>query len=168
MFLSEQMTIEHWLAVLRIGIGLWWLKSVWHKEYPKFVKSGMMTWTNSLLDNHPVPAYAGIIRRIINISPTVFPYLIVLGELAVGIGLTFGLFTPLSAIVALLLNINYITVSGVKPTDYDEKKWESVNACFRVDQGQNFVMIVAEIVILAAGAWTVWSLDAALGLFPLG
>ncbi len=167
MFLSENFTILHWLAVLRIGIGLWWIKSVWHKEYPKFVQTGMMSWTNSLLDHHPVPAYAGFIRRIINFSPKVFPYLIVLGELAVGVGLVLGLLTPLAAVVAILLNINYLTVAGVKPTDYDEKKWESVNACFRVDQGQNVVMIVAELVILGAGAWAVLSLDQALNLFPL-
>jgi thiosulfate dehydrogenase [quinone] large subunit len=153
------LTLEQWLAILRIGIGLWWIKSVWHKEYPKFVKSGMISWTNSLLDNHPVPAYAGVIRSIINFQPTVFPYLIVLGELAVGVGLTLGFLTPLSALVALLLNFNYITVSGVKPKDI------AVNNCFRVDQGQNFVMIVAEIVIFFAGAGAVWSLDNLLGIF---
>lgn len=152
-------TIEQWLAVLRVGIGLWWIKSVLHKEYPKFVKTGMMGWTNALLDNHPVPAYAGVIRRIINFQPTIFPYLIVLGELAVGIGLTLGFLTPIAAIVALLLNFNYITVSGVRPNDM------SVNECFRVDQGQNFVMIIAELVILFAGSWAVWSLDSTLGLF---
>jgi thiosulfate dehydrogenase [quinone] large subunit len=153
------LTIEQWLAVLRIGLGLWWIKSVLHKEYPKFVKTGMMGWTNALLDNHPVPAFAGVIHRIINFQPTIFPYLIVLGELAVGIGLTLGFLTPISVIVALLLNLNYITVSGVRPNDI------SVNECFRVDQGQNFVMIVAELVILFAGSWAVWSLDSALGLF---
>jgi thiosulfate dehydrogenase [quinone] large subunit len=97
--------------------------------------------------------------RIINFQPTVFPYLTVLGELAVGVGLTLGFLTPISALVALLLNLNYITVSGVRPRDI------SVNNCFRVDQGQNFVMIVAEVVIFFAGAGAVWSLDNLLGLF---
>lgn len=155
----DWLTLEQWLAMLRIGIGLWWIKSVLHKEYPKFVKTGMMNWTNSLLDNHPVPAYADAIRSIINFQPTIFPYLIVAGEAAVGIGLTLGFLTPISALVALLLNLNYITVSGVKPRDI------SVNNCFRVDQGQNFVMIVAEIVIFFAGAGAVWSLDKLLGIF---
>ncbi len=153
------LTIEHWLAFLRIGVGLWWIKSVFHKEYPKFVRTGMMSWTNTLLDNHPSPAVAGVIRRIINFQPAVFPYLIVIGELAVGIGLTFGLLTPIAALVALLLNVNYLVVAGVKPRDF------SVNNCFRVEQGQNWVMIIAEIVIFATGAWSVWSLDRAFGLF---
>ena len=63
------LTPGQWLAFLRIGIGLWWIKSVLHKEYPKFVRSGMMNWTNSLLDNQPVPAFAGVIRRVINFQP---------------------------------------------------------------------------------------------------
>lgn len=155
---SVLLTVDQWLAFLRIGIGLWWVKSVLHKEYPKFVKTGMMSWTNSLLDNHPVPAYAGIVRRIINFQPTIFPYLIVLGEAAVGIGLVLGFLTPLSALVALLLNTMYITVAGVRPKDI------SVNPGFRVDQGQNWVMIVSEIVILFAGAGAVWSIDSLLGI----
>lgn len=44
---SVLLTVEQWLAFSRIGIGLWWVKSVLHKEYPKFVKTGMMGWTNS-------------------------------------------------------------------------------------------------------------------------
>jgi hypothetical protein len=35
------LTVEQWLAILRIGIGLWWLKSVLHKPLRKFV-SGQM------------------------------------------------------------------------------------------------------------------------------
>ncbi len=161
MLVNESLTTAHWLAIMRIIIGLWWIKSVLHKEYPKFVKTGMMNWTLSLLDNHPVPAFAAVIRRIITFNPTVFPYLVVLGEASVGIGLTLGFLTPLAALVGLLLNINYLLTAGVKPRDI------SVNPCFRVDQGQNVAMIAAEIVIFAAGAWSVWSLDAALGLFTL-
>jgi thiosulfate dehydrogenase [quinone] large subunit len=165
--LRDVLTVDQWLAIMRIIIGLWWIKSVLHKEYPKFVKTGMMGWTNSLLDNHPYPFIAAPIRTLINISPTYFPYLVVLGELAVGIGLTLGLLTPVSALIAIFLNLNYLVTAGVKPTDYDEKRFGSVNACFRVEQGQNIVMIAAELVILAAGAWAVWSLDSVLGFFPL-
>lgn len=73
--------------------------------------------------------------------------------------LALGFLTPISALVVLLLNFNYITVAGVRPGDI------VVNNCFRVDQGQNFVMIVAEIVIFFAGAGAVWSIDSLLGIF---
>ena len=35
------LTVEQWLALLRIGIGLWWLKSFLHKPLRQFV-SGQM------------------------------------------------------------------------------------------------------------------------------
>ena len=161
----EFLSTQEWLAVLRIMVGLWWLKSVWHKDYPDFVQggkeSGMMSWTNKLLDNHPSDAVANAIRPIMNASPTIFPYLIVLGELAVGIGLTFGLLTPIAALVAIFLNLNYLIVAGVRPENY------SANPGYLGEQGQNYNMIAAEIIIFATGAWAVWSLDAALGWFPV-
>ncbi|RMG82992.1 MAG: DoxX family protein [Chloroflexi bacterium] len=165
MFVSENLTMMHWIEIMRIVIGLWWIKSVLHKEYPKFVKTGMMSWTNSLLDNHPWPAVVAPIRKLINLNPTVFPYLVVLGEAAVGIGMVLGFLTPLAVVVAILLNANYLLTAGAKPKDYDEKRYNSVNPCFRVEQGQNLVMIIAEIVIFAVGAWQVLALDATLGLF---
>ena len=159
MLLNEDITVFHWLAMMRIVIGLWWIKSVLHKEYPKFVKSGMMSWVNGLLDNHPIQPAVKPLKAIINFQPTIFPYLIVFGELGIGIGLTFGFLTPLAAIAAILLNLNYLAIAGAKPKDL------SVNPCFRVEQGQNIAMIAAELVIFAAAAWTELSVDSALGWF---
>ena len=159
MLLNEDITIFHWLAVLRIIVGLWWIKSVLHKEYPKFIKSGMISWTNSLLDNHPIPPVAMALRPLINFQPTIFPYIIVLSELAIGIGLAFGFLTPIVALAAIGLNLIYLITAGVKPKDI------SVNPCFRVEQGQNLMMIAAEFVIFAAAAWTELSVDGALGWF---
>jgi thiosulfate dehydrogenase [quinone] large subunit len=85
--------------------------------------------------------------------------LVLFGELAVGVGLTFGFLTPVSALVGIFLNINYILLAGVKLRD------ESINPCFRVEQGQNWTMIVAELVIIAVGAGAVWSVDSLLGVF---
>lgn len=159
MLLNEDITVFHWLAVMRIIIGLWWIKSVLHKEYPKFVKTGMISWVNGLLDSHPIPPLSATMKPIVNFQPTVFPYLIVFGELGIGIGLTFGFLTPIAAIAAILLNLTYLAVAGAKPKDL------SVNPCFRVEQGQNITMIAAELVIFAAAAWTELSVDSALGWF---
>jgi hypothetical protein len=38
---------------LRIGIGLWWLKSFFHKPLRKFVDGQLVDWTLELADNHP-------------------------------------------------------------------------------------------------------------------
>jgi thiosulfate dehydrogenase (quinone) large subunit len=153
------LSVEQWLAVLRIGLGLWWIKSVLHKPYPFFLKGQMADWTIALADNHPLPALAKPIGEMVNKNRVWFPYLIVLGELAVGIGLTFGLLTPISLVVGIVLNLNYLFLAGVRPKDI------SVNKAYQCEQGQNWNMIVPQFVLLALGSWQVWSLDALLGLF---
>ena len=153
------LTVEQWLALLRIGIGLWWVKSVLHKPLREFVSGDMVNWTVSLAENHPVPAYGRLIKSMVAPNASWFPYLVVLGEAAVGIGMVLGFLTPLSLIVAIFLNLNYISLAGVRPEDI------SVNKSYQCEQGQNWNMIVAEIVLLLTGAWTVWSLDSVLGLF---
>ncbi len=152
------LTTDEWLAILRIGIGLWWIKSVFHKDLRKFVNGGMVSWTVEIAENHPWRAYGTALKALVTASASWIGYFVVLGELAVGIGLTFGFLTPISALVAIFLNINYILLAGVKLKD------PSINPCFRVEQGQNWVMIVAEVVILGTAAWAVWSLDSLLGL----
>jgi thiosulfate dehydrogenase [quinone] large subunit len=82
------------------------------------------------------------------------------GELAVAIGMILGFLTPISLVVAILLNLNYISLAGVRPT-----KDLSVNTCYQCEQGQNYTMIISEIVLLATISWAVWSLDSLIGLF---
>jgi thiosulfate dehydrogenase [quinone] large subunit len=153
------LTVSQWLAILRIGIGLWWLKSFFHKPLRKFVDGQMVDWTLDLADNHPVPAYGRLIRKMVEPNRAWFPYLILLGEISVAIGLILGLFTPLALIVAIFLNLNYISLAGVKPKDI------SVNRCYQCEQGQNWNMLIAEVVLLATAAGCTWSLDALLGIF---
>ncbi|MEK6221143.1 MAG: hypothetical protein N2D54_02745 [Chloroflexota bacterium] len=155
----EVLDVDKGLAILRIGLGLWWLKSTFHKPYPEFLLT-MSDWVIALVDNHPLPFLAKPIGKMVDKNRGWFPHLTVLGEFAVGVGLTLGLFTPLSLIVALLLNFNYIFMAGVRPT-----KDLNVNKGYKVEQGQNWNMIVPEVVLLLTGAWTTWSLDAVLGLF---
>lgn len=154
------LTVEQWLAFLRIAVGLWWLESVRHKPLRKFVSGQMVNWVSDLGDNHPVPAFGALVKRSVVQGASWFPYLNLAGELAVGIGLVFGIFTPLAAVVAIFLNLNYLAMAGVRPTiDIN------VNRCYQCEQGQNLMMIASEVVIFATGAWAVWSLDNLLGLF---
>ena len=153
------LTIAQWLAILRIGIGLWWLKSFFHKPLRKFVDGQMVEWTLALADNHPLPAYGRLIRRMVEPNRTWFPYLILLGELSVAIGMILGFLTPLALIVAVFLNLNYISLAGVRPKDI------SVNPAYRCEQGQNYNMLVAEVVLFFTAAGCTWSLDSLLGIF---
>jgi len=153
------LSIEQWLAILRIGVGLWWVKSFLHKPHAEFVSGQMSDWSLALADNHPIPSFGRSIRRVIEPSKSWMPYLILGAELAIGIGLVLGLLTPIALVGALLLNLNYLSLAGVRPRDL------SVNKAWQCEQGQNWNMIVAQVVMLFTAAWSVWSLDHLLGLF---
>jgi thiosulfate dehydrogenase [quinone] large subunit len=140
-------TYQQWLAVLRIGVGLWWLESVRHKDLRGFLRGGSMDWVESLTIKHPIPAYAGLIRATAlrsSRSRVIASWLVVAGEFCTGVSLTLGLLLPAGAIVGLFLNLNYLLLAGVRDQG---------------EQGQNLMMILSEIVILATLGGGVWSLD---------
>jgi thiosulfate dehydrogenase [quinone] large subunit len=158
---SVLLSTEGWLVFLRIAVGLWWLKSFFHKPLRRFVEGQMADWTISLAENHPSQAFGNLVKSVVGPTRAWFPYLILFAELAVGIGLVLGFLTPIAAIVAIFLNINYLLLAGVRPRD------KSVNPCYQCEQGQNLLMIAIELVILGTGAWAIFSLDVLLGLFPI-
>ncbi|MFQ5516180.1 MAG: DoxX family protein [Acidimicrobiia bacterium] len=144
----DWLTLQEWIAVLRVGVGLWWLESVRHKPLRGFVKGGAMGWVESLTgEDHPVQAYAAFIRKVVLSTPRrrlANSWLVVLGELAVGLSLVLGFLTPVGLAVGLFLNINYLILVGLRDQG---------------EQGQNLMMILAEVVLLGAAAWRVWALD---------
>jgi thiosulfate dehydrogenase [quinone] large subunit len=87
-----------------------------------------------------------------------FPYLVIAGEAATGIGLTLGFLTPISALVGIFLNLNYLALAGVKPKD------RSVNPAYKTEQGQNVMMIAAEVILIVLASVAVWILDSLLGI----
>ncbi len=153
------LTIEQWLAILRIALGLWWLESVRHKDMRRFLDAEMIRWSVMLAEHHPVPVYGALMKRVLLTNQKWFPYLIVLGEAVVGAGLTLGILTPLSALMSVFMNLNYLALAGVKPTDV------SVHPTYEVEQGQNLMMLAIGVVVFFTGAGCIWSLDAVLNLF---
>jgi thiosulfate dehydrogenase [quinone] large subunit len=153
------LTVEQWLAFLRIAVGLWWLESVRHKNLKQFLTTEMVRWSLALADSHPVPAYGRLLRRLIEPNARWFPYLIVTGEFCVGLGLTLGLLTPLAAATGLFMNLNYVLLAGVPPRDL------TLNPGYEVEQGQNFMMMAIEVVVFVLAAGCTWGVDGAFGLF---
>jgi thiosulfate dehydrogenase [quinone] large subunit len=119
----------------------------------------MADWTIALAENHPFPAFGGIIKSMVGENRSWFPYLVLAGELAIGIGLTFGFLTPISALVGIFMNLNYLALAGVRPKD------RSVNPAYQCEQGQNINMLLAQVIIYVLAAGSVWSVDSLLGLF---
>ncbi|MDP9404875.1 MAG: DoxX family protein [Actinomycetota bacterium] len=147
---SHLLGTEHWLAVLRIGIGLWWLESWRHKDKRAWLERGAgIDWAASVAEKHPWALVRSAFSRLVLPRRRAASYLVVFGELAIGLGLTLGFLTPVAAGAGLILNVAYFILMI--------KDW--------AEQGQNSMMALIEVVVLGTAAWQAWSLDAALGLF---
>lgn len=147
---SHLLSTQHWLAVLRIGIGVWWLESWRHKNRRAWLERGAgIEWAASVAEKHPWALVRSSFARLVLPRKRAASYLVVFGELAIGIGLTLGFLTPVAAVAGLSLNLVYFVLMI--------KDW--------AEQGQNSMMALIEVVVLGAAAWQAWSLDSALRLF---
>ena len=144
------LSAAHWMAVLRIGLGAWWLESFRHKNKGAwFERQSGIKWAASVAEKHRWPVVRRGFERLVAPRPRLMSYAVVFGELAVGLGLAFGLLTPIAAFASILLNLSYFVLMI--------HDW--------AEQGQNSMMILCAVVVLGAHAWQTWSLDSALGLF---
>jgi thiosulfate dehydrogenase [quinone] large subunit len=139
-----------WLAVLRIGLGLWWVESFRHKDKAAWLKRGAgISWGASVADKHKWQFVRKGFDVVVKPHPKLMAYVVVFGELAIGLGLVFGFLTPIAAAAGLVLNLIYFVLMI---TDWAE-------------QGQNLMMALASVVVLGSHAWNVWSIDSLLHIF---
>lgn len=86
-----------WLAVLRIGLGLWWLESWRHKDKKGWFERGTgIAWAADVAGKHRWAAVRTGFRRIVAPRPKVMAYVVVYAELALGLGLVAGFLTPVA------------------------------------------------------------------------
>ena len=141
---------DEWLAVLRIGLGLWWLESWRHKNKEAwFARGSGIAWAKSVADEHRWGFVRTGFNRVVAPRPKLMSYLVVFGELAIGLGLVLGVLTPIAAAAGLLLNVLYLVLMI--------HDW--------AEQGQNSMMALIAIVVLGTHAWQTWSIGEAVGLF---
>jgi thiosulfate dehydrogenase (quinone) large subunit len=139
-----------WLAILRIGLGAWWFKSFWHKDKAAWFQRGAgISWGQSVADKHKWPFVKKGFDAVVVPRPKSMAYIVVLGELAIGLGLMLGFLTPVAAFAGILLNLMYFVLMI--------NDW--------AEQGQNSMMILASVVVLGTHAWNDWSIDHLLHLF---
>ncbi|MET7981410.1 DoxX family protein [Streptomyces sp. NPDC005281] len=139
-----------WLAVLRIGLGLWWLESWRHKDKKGWFERGTgIAWAADIASKHRWNAVRSGFDTVVAPRPRAMAYVVVYAELALGLGLVAGLLTPVALVAGLLLNVLYFTLMI--------HDW--------AEQGQNAMMALVSAVGLFGMSWQVWSLDSALGLF---
>lgn len=139
-----------WLAVLRIGLGLWWLESFRHKDKRAWIERGAgIDWAKSIAEKHRWRAVRTGFEKLVAPRPKLMSYMILGSELSLGIGLTLGFLTPVALVASVLLNLVYFVLMI--------HDW--------AEQGQNIMMVTIGVVAFGTHAWQRWSLDAALGLF---
>lgn len=144
------LTGAEWTAVLRIGLGLWWLESWRHKDKKGWFERGTgMAWASGVAGKHRWGVVSRGFDALVRPRPKVIAYLVVYAELALGLGLVLGFLTPVALVGGLLLNLLYLVLMI--------HDW--------AEQGQNAMMALVSFVAFTAMSWQTWSLDSALGLF---
>ncbi|MGW7485733.1 DoxX family protein [Streptomyces sp. NPDC054786] len=138
-----------WCAVLRIGLGLWWLESWRHKDKKTWFTGGGIRWAAGIAAEHRWPAVRTGFDHLVKPHPRLMAYLVAYAELALGLGLIMGFLTPIALVAGTVLNLIYLVLMI--------HDW--------AEQGQNLMMALISMTGLLAMSWQSWSLDSAWGLF---
>ncbi|MER5561057.1 DoxX family membrane protein [Streptomyces sp. NPDC059095] len=139
-----------WFAVLRIGLGLWWLESWRHKDKKDWFAGGGIRWAAGIAEKHRWTVVRSGFDLVVRPRPVAMAYVVAYAELALGLGLIAGFLTPIALICGLVLSLVYLVLMI-----HDV-----------AEQGQNLMMALISLVALLGMGWQVWSLDSVLGLFP--
>ncbi|MGW1890027.1 DoxX family protein [Streptomyces sp. NPDC002004] len=139
-----------WLAVLRIGLGLWWLESWRHKDRKGWFERGTgIAWAAGVAAEHRWNAVRSGFDAVVAPRPKTMAYVVVYAELALGLGLISGFLTPVALLGGLVLNLLYLVLMI--------HDW--------AEQGQNAMMALISLVGFFGMSWQAWSLDHVTGLF---
>ena len=148
------------IAVLRLVVGAWFIKAVWTKltlayvggvlpypaVSPRFLAFHPKRVAEFAADN-PVDWYKAFLQNTVLPHASLFATLQTYGEVVVGLGLILGLFTRLTAVIGLILSLNYGLAT----------QWMTFG-----QQGFHLMLITSMIIFLVAGAGRAWGLDAVL------
>ncbi|MFF4213350.1 DoxX family protein [Streptomyces sp. NPDC001796] len=144
------LTGGEWLAVLRIGLGLWWLESWRHKDKKAWFERGTgIAWAADIAAEHRWTAVRSGFDALVAPRPKTMACVVAYAELALGLGLITGFLTPVALAGGLVLNVLYFVLMI--------HDW--------AEQGQNSMMALISVVALFGMSWQTWSVDGVLGLF---
>jgi thiosulfate dehydrogenase [quinone] large subunit len=147
---TSLLTGAQWAAVLRIGLGLWWLESFRHKDLAAWTKrQAGIKWASGIAAKHRWEVVRKGFAAVVAPRPRLMTWVVLASELALGIGLTAGLLTPVACVASILLNLTYFVLMV--------NDW--------AEQGQNLMMVLAAVVVLGAHGGQAWSVDHLIGIF---
>jgi thiosulfate dehydrogenase [quinone] large subunit len=149
---------ERAVAVLRIVVGVWFVKAVWTKlalgmaagviPYPVVSPRFLGFHPKRVAEfaaGNPVGWYKDFLEHTVLPHASLYATLQTYGEVAVGLGLVLGLFTGLAALVGLILAVNYGLAT----------QWMSFG-----QQGFHLLLITSMLLFLLTRAGRVWGIDA--------
>lgn len=136
-----------WLAVLRIGLGLWWLESWRHKDKHEWLVTGSgIGWASGVASEHRWAFVRTGFARTVDPHAKLMAYVVLAAEFSIGVGLILGFLTPIALVGGFVLNILYFTLMI--------HDW--------AEQGQNSMMALMSVVCFFGQANQIWSIDHAL------
>lgn len=115
----KERTYLWYLAILRIYVGYYLFfegLGKFRRNFPRGDWIGRQIGDLASLDIFPW--YKTFLQRHVVPHSELFGYLIMIGEIAVGICLLFGLFTRLSALIGLVMLVNYYLGPGMARGGY--------------------------------------------------
>jgi uncharacterized membrane protein YphA (DoxX/SURF4 family) len=152
--------MEHpaqWLAVLRIAVGLYFVKSLLTKmsftlvggflPFPVVSERWITVMPNIVTrqaSENPLLFYKHFLEGTVLTHPALFAQMTAWGETVVGIGLTLGLLTGMASLVGMFLVINYGLAT----------QWMSPG-----QQGFHLILLVLMVAFFFARAGRTWGLD---------
>jgi thiosulfate dehydrogenase [quinone] large subunit len=146
------------IALLRIVVGAWFLKAVWTKltlawvggvvplpvVSPRFLAFHPKRVAEFAGDK-PIDWYKAFLQETVLPQAKLFATLQAYGEVVVGLGLVLGLFTGLTAVIGLVLSLNYGLAT----------QWMSPN-----QQGFHLLLVTLMLIFFLVRAGRTWGLDA--------
>ncbi len=139
-----------WAAVLRIGLGLWWLESFRHKNLVAWIeRQAGIKWAADIAAKHRWGAVRRGFDVVVRPNPKAMTWVVLMSELSLGLGLTLGFLTPVAAFASIALNLLYFVLMI--------HDW--------AEQGQNLMMVLAAAVVLGLHGGQTWSVDHLIGIF---
>lgn len=145
---NAKLSTSGWpLAILRIGLGLMFLKAGLAK-FPGMLNPGALGgviqgWVNDMPAGW-YPWYRQITETMVIPNADIFSYLVVFGEILVGLAFIGGLLVRPAAIGAILMNLNYHLASAYKGG---------------ASETINLVFILVSLVLLISAAGRYFGLD---------
>ena len=132
---------------LRVVVGALFLWEAFNQLRKGWVGGdGLQRMIRSAIDGHAVfPPMRYFLEHVVVEYDGVFTILVLIGEIAVGVAIIAGLFTQLTAVVALSMNVNFLLLNGATWGGLIDALW-----------------IVFEAVIIVFAARQRWSVDGLL------